>query len=188
MGDSKKRKASPEDESKEPCFAHLDTFPPDQRDWLQLTADVNLEANTGVKVPVHASQLVQWSRVLGGCITAVVSPAQLKDYKLRLPVDIPDAVLTDMLRPLYASLAADELGKLVDTRSDRTFEVLRAAHKYDFNRLLESMEKLAVSSVSANCSSSSAAYRAQALEAIQWVAIAQELDLKLLTAKCEEVS
>ncbi|KAK9803136.1 hypothetical protein WJX73_010375 [Symbiochloris irregularis] len=56
-------------------YAHLDSFSTDHQEWLQKTADVELLTGTGTRHAAHAASLIQWSSVLGNCITATIAAA-----------------------------------------------------------------------------------------------------------------
>ncbi|KAK9809616.1 hypothetical protein WJX73_007632 [Symbiochloris irregularis] len=193
---SKKRKSAPTDVSaatEEPrqqalrsiTFAHLDTFQPEQQTWLQNSADVQLDTNTGVSIPVHGASLLQWSGVLSDCITGTVpsSLPGLSSSRQCIPVDTSHVLLTVMLRLLYSNLPTDKLQELMDTEELRYLDVMRVAHKYDVKPLLDSMETLAIRTI---CSADKG-YIAKAQEAIFWVGIAHELNLDMLTTCCEDV-
>ncbi|KAK9808354.1 hypothetical protein WJX73_005431 [Symbiochloris irregularis] len=101
-------------------FEHLDIFPEEQRDWLQHSVDVTLQAQNDTDIATHAASLIQWSSVLGGCVTDTMplGPQTSGQPLHRIPLETSPQVLTDMLRLLYSGNNPAQMKKLFDVNHD----------------------------------------------------------------------
>ncbi|KAK9810957.1 hypothetical protein WJX73_000884 [Symbiochloris irregularis] len=111
-------------------LAHLDICSDEARAWLEQTADVELHTSDSESIPAHGSSLIQWSKVLGECVTATVPTTSPDKHPQRIPIDLTMPVLVDMMRLLYSGDCPEQLRKLKSDQQ-RFREVMQAAHKYD---------------------------------------------------------